>query len=269
MIDSTTPEVPKEKSLKKKRFNFDLGVSGFWISLGSVILSIVLYIIDQGKDYKVRQQSFHPNLEVIRTKTQHNLKLPANIKQEMLKAMASNHNSVFDIEGIKLDLDVTFTLKNVGSAKATLLYSLYRDTASGEQVLDHFVLNHTIGQEYEKLPQPFFSKRDINIGDSIELKEVFPINNKIMGDTIAIHAFFIYMNEMNQWYNSYYIGVYKFNGMDMISEYDTIRNEPYFKYARKDFNNAVMMIDSNCTSYSYTRKERNRVKELIKEISDK
>ncbi len=108
----------------------------------------------------------------------------------------------------------------------------------------------------------YFTQYDVNQEDTYEIDHSFPITF-IKDSTFTIHAMFIYSNERDQLYYTYYTAIFKNNPFEFTYELDSIRQEPRIGYTMKDINESMLMIKPNCYSNPFTKKQSLRVNEFL------
>lgn len=258
-IDQTV--LPEEKKVNRLRMRINLGVAGFLISLLALLSTPVIYILDKNKDYKSTQHAFQPFYNVVKVEPHYILKIESN----PFRLIDSSAISADDFQnlGVSIAVAIRYHLKNIGTAKARSWFQMFRDTMSGEQVLNDFIQKNNQTENYIETPPPFFSHNIININDTFSILDTVTIES-FADSNFAIHAIFIYENDFEQFYYSYYTALFEFNPFDIVPGFDSIRKEPYLKYTKYDLENAVRLLEDNCTPHAYSKKEKRRVYKFLR-----
>lgn len=251
-------EIPKSKRLQLR---INLGVAGFWISLATLICTPVIYILDQVKDYKRTQYTNQPYYEVVKVEPHYILKMESN-PFGPTDSIGMTSNGLHEMP-VSISVAIKYFLENTGASKARSWFQMFRDTFSGEQVLNEFIQTNNQTEKYVNAPSPFFSHKIVNVRDTFSIVDTMTIES-IADSMFAVHGIFIYENDYKQLYYSYYTALFEFNPFDLLTDFDTIRKEPYIKIAKKDLENAVTLVEDNCTPHAYSRKERRRVLNFIR-----
>lgn len=117
---------PQEIRSQRWRIRINLGVAGFCISLATLGVTPILYLIDKNDDYRLNQQAIQPDLLITALDPKYTLILQSNpfASEDSVKMVG---DSIFEL-ATAIEIKLKFTIKNIGNAKGRAWFHMFRDS---------------------------------------------------------------------------------------------------------------------------------------------
>ncbi len=252
---TSTPKGFNWKETSKRLLKYDV--------LGSIalVLAIVGLVNDCGdskRDIKsqdlLNRLNYRPRLEVVKIEF-----VESRFKSKVIdfSNLQADSNGVIDIDG-NVRIKFRLTITNTGNHPATLVSKFYMDTTSGEQIIKQMLKRTDQNVNFDHLPDSYYPEQIINEGDTIKDWITLPIAF-IKDTTFTFHAFFLYENEGEQLFDTYYRERFKL--VSLLFPFTGVKTE--FKLDDQP----IKSIDkSPSTSRSYNLEEAEKLLKSIERV---
>jgi hypothetical protein len=250
-IPPTDPFHKKAKKFISKHLNL-----GILITLIVPGLGYYYFYTNNENIYRDRQLKNRPSFVIEKIDFDHKIKIAVTPKQ--LKDTNSLITKVPD-----LDLEVRFYLKNEGNAIGDLVGQFFFDTTSTSEIATKMIWNNNLGHNSRRMKDDLFDTQMIGINKEAVLKHSYRIQNYFKG-VFIIHAFFLYENDDQQYFSSYYIA--KFHINDLILEHDPENDSLSSAITNESIKNYVVYDTSNLIPGVYSKMEKKKILKYFEEL---
>lgn len=158
---------------------------------------------------------------------------------------------------IKLEVSVRYTIRNVGKSKASLYGQVYGEVPSGKALIKTLIKDNPEMLDLRQLEDGYYEDVDINPDEEIQFERKFQVEH-IDENKFTTHAFLIYANSDDQFFDSYYHARFEMQGV----KEDTLDIDEYAERSGKLLDNEdgfITQYDSNHSSCKYSEGEKNRI----------
>jgi hypothetical protein len=244
--------------------------------VGSLLVNVYTisrnYQLDHKNDeleYKNKSLQYRPILEIVGAPQIIGYHLTG--KKVAIKDILIPKDSSNRVVDYPADLSVTlrFNVTNVGNSMAKLYLVAHTDTLSTEDRLRDIILgNYQATIKSDTAKKSDFSASEIKNTDTTYYDFDIPVQ---YADTafFTIHLLFLYKNEADIFYDTYYWAKYIMNPLYLEPQVAMVNNKPFMRFAaqKEELNNFLKYSEKKSTYKIYSKEESEKVLKYLKNAS--
>ncbi len=233
-------------------------------SLAAIFLTAIQFFHSNKLEYKINSMEYHPQLQVseIRlTSWEWNARNVPVIRKDTSDSDTLTINA-------KMSIDFNLNIVNVGNTKAELQLLILADTTSGGPFLKDILPDLKRRVIEKDSLYEYYNRYEFNLSDTVELNLTHEIQF-ITDQYFTLHFYFIYKNELSQYFDSYYWA--RFNTEEVIFEnvYNTVNHRFGIRAKSDEIQNMIQFFDDYNSSSVITKRESHKLKRILDSIAER